>query len=147
MNFEIKLLKDSPRFIEDQQQATWGLIRIGTFEERFLSYTEFWSERDYEHAWIVAIKMLLNGGAKSALVTDAHDPDKGGVSFIWPMYRVEEQVFIQNHMLLPETAPRPFMLEKIIEDIGPRETVDEEGERISEWQVYLQDLAAFRSGL
>ncbi len=145
MAFEIKFFI-RPRVVDDDGVFKWGLIRLGDLSERFLSTLHDWRVANYKRQWKEAITALVDGAEKGALVTDFSNPDKGGIITWWPMYRDGTKVFVQNQLLFPWVAPKPFSLEKAITNIGPFETTSEDsGHPISTWQVSIKDLETFAS--
>ena len=144
MGFNIELLKNAPQFEDGGQHASWGVITLGDFEERFLAYTDCWSVSDYEAAWLEAVDLIIAGSPKSALVTDAHRRGTRGATIVWPMWRKDDTVFVQNRLLLPERIPNPLTLRNIISGLGERQTLNDEGEPLSEWHISVSELRTFR---
>ena len=63
------------------------------------------------------------------------------------MYRVGETVFLQNHLLFFDQLARPFSIDDPYSSLKDRETVDEDGNRISEWSVNFSEIESFARSL
>lgn len=61
----------------------------------------------------------------------------------WPLYRDQEEVFVQHRLLFFDELPAPFEPGAPWESVDPRTMVDEEGRPISEWHVALKDIEDF----
>ncbi len=59
------------------------------------------------------------------------------------MYREGQSVFVQNQLLFLDQLSRPFEVTAIGEFVKPRNTVSEDGVKISEWNVSLDEIGAF----
>jgi hypothetical protein len=61
----------------------------------------------------------------------------------WPAWREGERVWVQERLFLREHLNGAFDPEYPEVHAGPRQELSPEGERISQWQVALDDLTAF----
>ncbi len=59
------------------------------------------------------------------------------------MYRAEHVVYFQNQLPWYGQLRQPFSLENIFSFVGDRVTINEDGDRISEWSVKLSDVEDF----
>lgn len=100
---------------------------------------------DYSKQWQEAVQKILagNDNERSALVVSMYDP--ASINFLnrWPMYRDGQQVHIQNGLLFVDQLNEDFKLEKLFSYTGQRELLSEEGAKISEWSVPLQELQQY----
>jgi hypothetical protein len=132
----------------DDPVIALGRIEIGDFSEHFRIVTSYWDRVAYETQWKTAIRHLLDGATNSCLIQSMGNPALATYLFWWPMYRLEgDVVAVQNHILFLEELSEPFDPGDPYRFIHARETVDEDGDRISEWQTTLTDLAEFERGL
>lgn len=144
MAFSITFLDEAIRDNE-AEKARYGQIVIGTFHERFFAPLHYWAASDYEHHWKESLTRITGSGSVSCLITSMYDPEKPNFIFWWPMYRIEDQVFIQNHILFLNELLEPFNESDPCQSVRERRTVDEDGNRISEWSVSIDDIASFLS--
>ncbi|MEV7179976.1 hypothetical protein [Kitasatospora sp. NPDC093679] len=115
-----------------------GRIRIGDFAESFRVNLEYWSGSDYRSSWLKAIDMLEESeSSTSCLVVSLADPESSAFAFCWPLYREGEVVFVQNSMILFEELSDPFEMDRPWLSVQPRNVVDEDGNRISEWSTSM----------
>ncbi len=117
--------------------AATGVLILGDHRESFLASLYDWSRQDYEKQWRHAIEAVLDAGDKAALITTFVSPQVGTHLEWWPMYLVGNRVFFQDQLLFHEKLSRPFSVESAFLYIRDRETVNEEGQTISEWSVSL----------
>jgi hypothetical protein len=120
-----------------------GWIKLGDFQENFSSGLFEWTQSTYEEQWKGALHSLLNGATKSALITFYVSPQYGHHLEWWPLHRVDELVYVQNHLLLYDQLTRPFLAAEAISFVKDRQTISEDGEKISEWCVGLDDIKFF----
>jgi hypothetical protein len=141
--FEIKFDKSGSLFDSDPQYNLAGKITMGNFYESLIIPIHFWSKEDYLAQWKSALNEILSSTkSQSALIVHMLDPDDNEYVICWPLYRIDEIVYIQSRIILPEDTNGIFELEKIQEYIGERETISEDGEIISEWEVSVEAIQA-----
>ncbi len=141
--FSIGLLPDLPSDMQSDKKANLGLIQIGAFEERFTASFAYWGPPDYERHWEEAIDRIVAGSSTSCLITSMASPSTASFIFWWPLYRLGNQVFIQNHILFFERLIVPFNENDPYASVRPRRTIDEDGHAISEWVTSIDDLRMF----
>jgi hypothetical protein len=131
-----------------------GKITLGDFEEEFVSSLYTWSKNDYESQWRLALNHLLLGDGKAALITEYISPEVSDRLLWWPTYREEQSVYFQEQILFFDNAPapltrlaEPFRIDRQFTYVHDRRTINEDGERISEWSVSLADIEAFTATL
>jgi CdiI N-terminal domain len=134
-------------FLPDQEpaplQARYGVIRVGDYEERFLSSLEVWNSRDYEEQWVAALRRIASREKESALITSIRDPGRSSGVAWWPLYRVGDIIFVQNAIRFFAHLEVPFDVDNPYASIPPRRAVTLAGEPISEWQVSLDEVQQF----
>jgi len=119
-----------------------GEIVLGNFRENFAASLYQWSKADYEAQWNNAIRTLL-AGSKSALLVHYVSPEFADNFEWWPMYKVGDVVFFQNQLPWYDQLPEPFTPESMLSFVKDRITINEDGNRLSEWSVKLSDIEDF----
>lgn len=146
MSFAIKFL-DEPvpkeRLSGENVKAILGSIVIDDFEEKLEIITNYWSRDDYVKQWINAIERLdTSSDSTSVLVTQFIDkPGSPYVAELWPLYREDVTVYIQNSYLLPSKVDYPLTTQEIYKSL------DKRSKGVSEWTVTINDLKAWASQL
>ena len=128
---------DSEVFESDGDLVVSGALKIGEVNESFHASLSYWDKGRYLSQWKYALKRLLNGEQRSAVVTTMYDPSKANFIFWWVMYLVGDSVYVQNHVLFLDELDRAFDETDLYGFIPERETRSEDGEMISEWMVAL----------
>lgn len=124
--------------------GTIGRITIDSFTETFEMSLGLWSEADYRESWLHAFKILSERDhSTSCLMTSMTDPATGDFLMCWPLYRNGEVVHVQNSLILLDELESPFDVAEPWASVRPRETVNEDGQEISEWQTSMEALARF----
>lgn len=129
--FEIK-------FVNNREVAN-GYINMNGEMENIDVDLSFWGKDDYVSQWESALDQLVRGQNKTALITSLSDLETANFIIVWPMYRVDNIVYIQNQLLFLDDIRDKFSVEKIYDFISEREP-DEE---VSEWTVTIEDLQEF----
>lgn len=119
--FAIRILPPSERGPEGERL---GEITIGAFTERF-ACAAIKSVEELEADWRCELHSLLAGEPQIAMV---HDP-----RFAWIVYRVGNDCYVQQHLSIAES----------FKPIPNRCTVNEDGERISEWNTSIAEIEKF----
>ncbi|WP_263365363.1 hypothetical protein [Edaphobacter bradus] len=145
MSFSISFLGE-PVFYDEQTPMATGELVLGEFKENFVASLYQWNKADYEAQWRDAIKAILKG-SKSALAVWYVAPEFSDNLEWWPMYREGNVIHVQNHLLFYDQLTRPFSQENMLSFIRDRRTINEDGERISEWSVELSEVEEFARAL
>lgn len=122
-----------------------GSIALGSYRESFECPIHLWRREDYEEHWVQAVERLVNGAESTALITELYDPASASFIKWWPAYRFGARVTFHNQLLLMADLPTPFELRDIYRHIPPYQQVNEDGDRISEWSVPIEQLESFLS--
>jgi CdiI N-terminal domain len=128
---------------ENGELSQRGRITLGDFSERFISPLVFWTPADYERQWIEGAQRIVDGAESSCFVTAMRESPFSGVVFLWPAYRVGQNIYLQHRLILPEHVNASFDPSDPYAQIGRRETLSADGEQLSEWQIDLSDVARF----
>jgi len=118
----------------------FGTIQIGDFKENFEIDLSFWSLDQYVDHWKQSLARLIEGETKSCLLTSLSDPAEANFFYWWPMYREGNKIFVQNGVLFLDEAKDSFTPENPYQSIPERETISEDGELISEWEISVNTL-------
>ena len=139
MGFSIALSID----FHSEKESTVGVIEIDSFQEHFIAPLTYWSADDYKRHWKLSIERILKLSATSCLITSMLNPAEASFIFWWPMYLAGDTVFIQNQILFFDKLEPAFDEGDIYASIPERQTVDVDGNVISEWSIHRKDLEDF----
>lgn len=134
------LLLDEKTFDHFGECAVSCTLEMSGQVEQFAVPTLFWDRSFYIHHWK---KSFLEGFARrdhSALITSMRDPEFMSFLNIWVLYYFGDDVFIQNKILFLDEIDGLFEPELVNRYISPREVINEDGVRISQWKVALVDV-------
>lgn len=134
---------DFTGFDEQDPTVAIGVIRLGEDHEHFESVLGFWGLDDYKAIWAAGLRRLVAGASRSCLATSVTDPSSANFVEVWPLYREESDVYVQNQLLFLDQLPRELDPTEPWESVDPRSVVDEDGQRISEWRVSIDDIDEF----
>jgi hypothetical protein len=130
--------------------AFYGEIVIGDLHETFVASLASWTRDDYDRHWRKALERLIAGADRSALITDYVEPpthpSDGSYLVWWPLYRDGDTVYVQNHILFFGQLSQPFSSERPWDSVRDRETVNEDGQKISEWATTIEEIKYFLVG-
>src|SRR5260370_4493531 len=145
MAFSIRFLDEPPSCPYDDPATPQarGILILGEAKEYFGSSLYQWSKRDYEAQWRHAIKTLLDGKDRAALITEYLGPEAATHLEWWPMYVAGNAVFIQDQFLFYDQLAEPFSAEDAFSFLRERRTTNDEGKKISEWVIGTPELEEF----
>jgi hypothetical protein len=132
--FSIKLLPGkAPRTANAE-------IVIGAHKEIAEVPLQYWRRDQYRDQWHGAIERIVSGKPTACLITGMHDPRTANFLMWWPMWREGEIVYIQNQILFMDDIRASFNESEPHRFIPKRATVTDDGEKISEWSVNVNDI-------
>jgi len=140
MAFSIDLLDEPVSGIESDRL---GLITIGPYVERFVAPIGYWDVTQYRHHWQQAITRIVQGSVTSALITSMYDPAVANFIYWWPMYRLDDTVHFQNHILFLNELETAFEPNDPFRFVPERVVINSDSEKISEWSASIADLESF----
>lgn len=140
---EFKLSLHTATILPDEFTAT-GTIQIGDFSERFEADLSYWTVNQYKASWCKAAALLVAGNDKAAFITSITDPVTANFIFWWIAYRSRARIYLQQQVLFMQELHQPFDPHTPSLYIAPRSKVDEEGNKISEWEISMDDIRGFR---
>lgn len=124
------------------EDETLGEIWLNGVRERFSVYIGHWDKDQYRAHWWLALQRVVNEKQPARLFTNMNHIDYAEYFRAWICYPEGDKVFVQEHMIFPDQMPPEFSHETPHLAIPPR-TIEEEGQKISEWEVSIQDLITF----
>jgi hypothetical protein len=130
-------------FDEEDPLVAIGALELGRHHEYFGSVLVFWGTEDYRASWDAGLRRLLGGASISCLATSVTEPSSTNFVEVWPLYREESNVYVQNRLLFLDQLEQKFDPSAPWESVDPRSVVDEDGMRISEWLVGIDDIGEF----
>jgi len=130
-------------FDEQDPLVAIGAIRLGEHREYFESVIGFWGTEDYTKIWDAGLRRLLRGTSISRLATSAIQPSNANFVEVWPLYREESDVHVQNCLLFLDQLADEFDPTAPWVSVSPRSVVEGDGQRISEWRVSIDDIGEF----
>lgn len=133
----------SVRILERQAPIGRGEIVVNGLREEFESSLEYWTAKQYEAQWWEALRGITSSESMTALISSITDPRTANFFCWWPLYKEGESVFVQNQVLMLDEVRERFSLDRIIDFVPVRETADEDGNPISEWQTSVEEISAF----
>ncbi len=123
--------------------AAAGSLVLGKCTEDFLANLGVWDKPDYKSHWTRQLRAVLAGDSRVALIVSYNDPKASTNLEIWRLYRDEDWVRFQNQLLPYSSLPPDFNVSDIDRYIKARVVTDEDGNRISEWNVHIRDIEVF----
>jgi hypothetical protein len=141
MNFSINLT--GQEFSDGDERSQIGEIQLGEFRETFVASLSYWIKLDYLIQWEIALTRICNGNKKSCIITSMFDPSIANFIFLWALYLDESTVHIQNQILFLDKLDKPFVETTPYEFICDRKIVSAEGDKISEWDVDVNDIKVY----
>ncbi len=145
MPFSIKFLEKPLIYPFDDAKtpAASGELTMGQSTEGFYSSLYQWSTQNYENQWSDAIRLLLGGAPKAALIVEYLSPDVASHLEWWAMYREADVVYLQHQLVFYKQLTKPFSINAPFASLRDRETINQQGRRISEWSVSLSEIEQF----
>jgi CdiI N-terminal domain len=127
----------------DGEAVALGSLKLGEFQEGFHASLSHWDQSRYRSQWKEALERLVKGEERSALITSMYDPATANFITWWPLYRSGNSVHAQNHFLFMDELQQPFDELNPYKSVLQRETISEDGDRLSEWTINLSDIEEF----
>jgi hypothetical protein len=115
----------------------------GELDEEFHADLHDWGKQEYETQWLQALDGLLQGEQKAVLIIRYVNQKQSDNLEWWALYRDDDTVHVQNHLPFYAAFDREFSVAEASSFLHDRVTVDENGNRISEWDVPLKEIQLF----
>ena len=119
-----------------------GTIVLGEDRDGFEVSLEWWGRAAYQRQWLEAARRLVNGTDRVMFLVSYDGPD-ATFHLAWPAWRDGNRVHVQNWLVLTEQLSTPFDPDAADRFVRDRQTTNEDGEPISEWDVDFEDVRAF----
>src|SRR5215469_6718217 len=131
MSFPISFLDELVFYDKQTPMATREIV-LGEFQENFVASLYQWNKADCEAPWRDAINAILKG-SKSPLAVWYVAPEfptilKGG-----RCTEMETSFTSKNHWLFYNQLTHLFSQGNMLSFVRDRKTINDDGERISEW--------------
>lgn len=119
----------------------FGSIKGERLDDYFRASATFWNRDQYYESWLASFddRARLN---RFVMITSMYDPYKANFIEGWVFYVEGNSVFLQNHIFLLENYKKKNLFD-FNSMPGSRETVDEDGEKLSEWLLTLHEVEVF----
>jgi hypothetical protein len=143
--FAIDFAPDAAEEILFGELSRTGFIQLNAYRERFVAPLVYWTVADYRQQWGDGIRRILDGQPRSCLITSMRDPRSANFIQWWPLYRVDDSIYVQNQLLFFAALQGPFVPTDPYPHVSERRTRSEDGEPISEWRVRAADIEQFLS--
>lgn len=138
--------RDEPNTYTDED-STWAVGRIvaGELDEEFHANLYEWDKHAYETQWLQSLERLLGDDQKAVLITNYVNQQESSNLEWWALYRDGDTVHVQNHLPWYDSFDREFSIAEASSFLHDRVTIDEDGNRVSEWDVPLREIELFVS--
>jgi hypothetical protein len=98
----------------------------------------------HEAQWLQSLERFINGDKKTVLITQYLNPTQPSNLEWWALYRGDDDVvYVQNQLRFCDQLAEGFTVAEANKFLGERITVNEEGNRISEWEVPFSEIRLF----
>lgn len=143
--FDIAFCSDHPRDSghTEEPHISHGVIRLNEFNEIFECSLEYWDKNEYRSQWYKGICRAVDKRSDSCLITSITNPATANFLVWWPMYVVDSRVVFRNQLYFLEGPNNGFDVEHPYRFLMPRKPYSEDGEKVSEWSVSMDDLKAW----
>lgn len=139
--FTIALVGEKNEIIDSVFYRRFKIV-VGDFVETILSPLSFWSVDDYVYHWREQLtKFIQSDQDKTFLITEMHNPETANFIRWWVVYREEDSVYFQEQLIFLDELEGKFSIEDAASFINDRQTVNEDGDEISEWEINFYELA------
>lgn len=119
-----------------------GSFDLSGSHEKFSLALSYWTRERYLESWRCSINAGLKIGQHTAIITSMRDPQNANFIPVWIFYHGGLECFVQNKILFLQDYGGEFNPNSVNSYIGQRETHNEDGARISEWVVPVQEVLA-----
>jgi hypothetical protein len=109
-------------------------IHINDYKETLYVPVDYWSIEDYERQWKEGFERL-NTHDRSCLVVAIHNPEEEPFIEWWPIYKIKNKIYFQNHFLGADIyekriGTKKFTIQSCYDFIPPKSR-----SKVSEWEV------------
>jgi hypothetical protein len=145
--FKIEVTSKKPKKLYGILSHT-GQVTIGDFKENFTIPLDTWTLENYEQQWKEGLERIKTHDV-SCLVVTVQNLSTNPLVELWTLYKQSNKIYIHNQLLnnaIMKELNFPYKLAEFnsvncYDFINyPRETVSEDGEKISEWTITTNDI-------
>ena len=131
-----------------ENTPVYGRFILANLAEGFQPSFSIWSVSDYQQHWKQALRQALTGKDTCLIVNWNPIIGKEGFSGeMWDIYWIgNEKCVLQNSLILNENYPNGFINPNEIKPLS-REVIDEDGDKISEWDTSRVELLTLLNSL
>jgi hypothetical protein len=150
VSFSICFTGEPDQYLDDDPSVPYSIGRsvAGGLDEGFASTLYEWSKHEYETQWLRSLERLISVEMKVVLITQYVNPAECSNLEWWALYRGNDDVVhVQNHLRFYNQLGSDFSVADASKFLAERITVDEDGNRISEWEVPLAEIRFFVEGI
>lgn len=142
------ILLDNAEYIKEMQEhMVPAKIIINSFSEKLYIPISYWNIEDYITSWTVSLEKGILKKKNSVLLTTAYNLEETNFLQSWVLYYSSSQeIYIQNQIFFLNDYDG-LNFENINNFVLKRETVTEDGDRISEWKCSVEDIFNFYTKL
>lgn len=140
MAFSISFLKNNSLA---PNELKLGKIVLGNYVEHFESSLSYWNMEDYKNHWKNALNKIACESNKSCLITSIYDPSSSNFLYWWPIYREGSSIFFQNQILFLKKLRPKFDPYNPCSSVPARNTINEDGHIISEWELSIEEILEY----
>lgn len=140
MAFSISFLKNNSL---TPNELKLGKIVLGDYMEHFESSLSYWNMEDYKNQWKNALNKIARESNKSCLITSIYDPSSSNFLYWWPIYREGSSIFFQNQILFLKKLQPKFDPSNPYKSVPARNTINEDGHVISEWELSIEEILEY----
>ncbi len=143
MAFSIKFLPDSCQDIKHGPMEAIGERVLGDSGELFLAELSFWTKAQYEAQWREGLNRIVRNLSPSCLIHTMRNPVTARFIFWWPMWRQDDEIVFQESTIWLKEHKERFDPSNPYGFIPEYSNMTEEGEKVSEWRVSVDDVYTF----
>lgn len=142
MSFAIYFTEGYPTFDWDGILHSEATIQMGDHVEGFTVPIHVWKPVDYERQWLEGLRRAVSG-KKSCMIYKMYDLVENSIFPWWALYPKNDLVYIQDHLVFLKDIGPSFNLNDPYKNVRERETHSDDGEKVSEWVVAVDEIRAF----
>jgi hypothetical protein len=135
--------KTGPRVDDKGWRHAIGGLELGSDSDTFTADLTLWTPADYEAQWRAGVARLAVGATTSSALITSYAGPEGAFHFMWPMWRVGDQIVFAERLVSGESISEADTIEDFYRAVGEHQSHSDDGEPISYWTVPFSDVLAF----
>jgi hypothetical protein len=141
MNFDIRLSLTEKEMFEEY--GVEGEVEINGSIEKFFAPIGYWHIKDYYKNWMLSLEDAWKRNRPAVFIVGMRSPENSNFLFSWVLYFEEDKAYIHNVAIFCDEMKNGFGISQFNDHIGPREIINEDGKKISEWEITRNDVVDF----